>query len=243
MAHSWEHRQRDIRRGPQTDGIGKIESSSYQNVQSFSLSILWVVMLPLSQFSFHQQQGHVLSVCPLHVSLQMHQRPSVPTHHRGLSSLADVTHLASVIERDVNPAPLQSRAVGWGGTGRYIERDMRKEVGYRRQRSICRHCAGTQTQHWSGQVRQVLSYLTKKTRGVSEGLGPLTFRLRPGGQKPHWGLCRGGMLWELLMSCCTPSCVTCIHCRGAGLHHCGAVPRWRYLSDSKWGVRGCWRLC
>ncbi|KAI3353808.1 hypothetical protein L3Q82_005034 [Scortum barcoo] len=59
----------------------------------------------------------------------MHQRPSVPTHQRGLSSLADVTHPASVIERDANPAPLQSLAVGWGGTGRDIGRDTRKEVG------------------------------------------------------------------------------------------------------------------
>lgn len=69
------------------------------------------------------------SVCPLYVSLQMRQRPSVPTHHRALSSPADVTHPASVIERDANPAPLQSLAVGRGGTGRDIERDRRKEVG------------------------------------------------------------------------------------------------------------------
>ncbi len=48
---------------------------------------------------------------------------------RGLSSPADVTHPASVIERDANPSPLQSLAVGWGGTDWVAERDMRKEIG------------------------------------------------------------------------------------------------------------------
>lgn len=89
-------------------------------------------------------------MCHLCASLQMHQQPSVPTHQRGLSSLAYVTHPASVIERDANPAPLQSLAVGWGGTGRDIERDMRKEVGYRRQRSACKLWSSReiQTQRW-----------------------------------------------------------------------------------------------
>ena len=92
----------------------------------------------MGQFGFHQQCGRVPSVCPLFVSLQMHQQPSVPTHQRGRSSLADVTYPASVIERDANPAPLQSLTVGWGGTDRDIERDMRKEVGCWRQGSACR---------------------------------------------------------------------------------------------------------
>lgn len=64
-----------------------------------------------------QQHDHRPSVCPLYVSVQMHQRPSVPTHQRGLSSLPDVTHAASVIKRDVNPAPLQSLAAEWDREG------------------------------------------------------------------------------------------------------------------------------
>lgn len=127
------------RHGGQTHGMGKTESGSYLiNVQNLSLSSLWEVLLLMSQFSFHQQCGHVPSVCPLFVSLQMHQRPSVPTHQRGRSSLADVTHPASVIERDANPTPLQSLTVGWGGTDRDIERDTRKEVGCWRRGSACR---------------------------------------------------------------------------------------------------------
>lgn len=57
------------------------------------------------------------------VSVQ--RRSSDPLHQLcrgGLSSLADVTHPASVIETDANPAPLQSPAVGWAGMGRDIER-------------------------------------------------------------------------------------------------------------------------
>lgn len=85
--------------------------------KKFSLIILCTVTLLLSQFVLHHQWGHVPSVCPLCASLQMHHRPSVPTHQRGLSSPADVTHPASVIERDVNPAPLQSLTVGGVGQG------------------------------------------------------------------------------------------------------------------------------
>lgn len=59
----------------------------------------------------------------------------MPPHQRGLPSLADVTPPASVIERDVNPAPLQS--LGWGGTGKDIERDMRKEVGVGKKENTC----------------------------------------------------------------------------------------------------------
>lgn len=56
----------------------------------------------------------------------------------GLSSLADVTQPASVIETDANPAPLQSLAVGWGGPGRdgegYWEtRDKRRRIGETRE--------------------------------------------------------------------------------------------------------------
>lgn len=68
----------------------------------------------------------------------------MPTQQRGLSSLVDVTHQASVIEIDANPAPLQSLAVGWVGTGRDIESNMRKKVGY--GGNICRLRAHRETQ-------------------------------------------------------------------------------------------------
>lgn len=43
----------------------------------------------------------------------------LPTHQKGPAGPADVTHPASVIERDANPAPLQSLAAGagWGEAG------------------------------------------------------------------------------------------------------------------------------
>lgn len=110
-----------------------------------------------SSFEFYEQRGLVQSVWPLYVSLEMHQCRSVPPHQRGLPSLADVTPPASVIERDANPAPLQSLAEGWGGTGRDIERDMRKEVGHGRQANTCWLWASRETQRRPGLVKQVLS--------------------------------------------------------------------------------------
>lgn len=42
----------------------------------------------------------------------------MPSHQKGRSGSADVTRPASVIERDANPAPLQSLAAGTRGRGR-----------------------------------------------------------------------------------------------------------------------------
>lgn len=42
----------------------------------------------------------------------------MPSHQKGRSGSADVTRPASVIERDANPAPLQSLAAGTKGRGR-----------------------------------------------------------------------------------------------------------------------------
>lgn len=172
-------------------------------------------------------------------------RLTVPTHQRELSSLADVTHPVSVIERDANPAPLQSLVVGGGGWDREGYWERHEEESWTQQTKGVH--ASRQTRHWSGQVAQVLSWLTNKTRhtsayslspGILKDLGLNPSKLRPGGQKPLWGLCRGGMLWELLTSSCTPSCVLCTHWGGVRLHHCGAVPRrGTHLSDCKWGVR------
>lgn len=55
----------------------------------------------------------------IHLSLCVFLLVGEETQQRGgLSRLADVTHPASVIETDANPAPLQSPAAGWAGTGR-----------------------------------------------------------------------------------------------------------------------------
>lgn len=62
--------------------------------------------------------GAICHLRALYASFWMHQQTRVPTLQRGLSSPNDVTLPASVIERDTNPAPLQSLAVGWGRTER-----------------------------------------------------------------------------------------------------------------------------
>lgn len=131
--------------GPLRDDMDRIERDSLQKVQN---SMLWNHILS------YMSSRAFCNLCVLHISLEAHQRRSVPTHQRELSSLADVTHPASVIERDANPAPLQSQR---GGTGRDTERDMRKEVGYGRQGDTCRLQASWGTQHRPGLERQVLS--------------------------------------------------------------------------------------
>lgn len=109
-------------------------------MHNYTLTILRIVTLLLRHLSVLPWWDHVPSVCPFHASLQMHQLPSVPTHHKGLSSLADVTRPDSVIERDANPAPIQSLAVGGVGQkgilretwGMKLETgDKAKHVGYR----------------------------------------------------------------------------------------------------------------
>lgn len=180
----------------------------------------------------------------------MLQRLAAPAHQRELSSLADVTHPVSVIERDANPAPLQSLVVGEVGQRGILRETWRRKLDTGDKGVY----VSRQTQPWFGQVTQVLSWLTNKTRhistygsspGILKDLGLTPSKLRPGGQKPLWGLCRGGMLWELLTSSsCTPSGVICTHWGGVRLHYCGAVPRWRtHLPDCKWGVRTCYNVC
>lgn len=179
----------------------------------------------------------------------MHQWPSALSHQRRLSSLADVTHRASVIERDANPAPPQSLAVGWGGTGRDIERDTYQGSSIRDTREHML-ALGLQTNSISTLNLDKQDKAIRHTFAscwnppVLEGVSCPLSRLRPGCQKPQWGHCGGGMLWKLPTSSCTPSHATCSHCGGARLHQRGFVPRWRgQLPDSNWGVRSCCCLC
>lgn len=136
---------------------------------------------------------------------------------------------------------------------------MRTEVGCWRRGSACRlpwaHrrtlISDTNLDEWDQRRRPEHCPILCWTLGT-EGLFFLIFsdkpppppsRIRPGGQKPERGLCRGGMLWELLHCSYTPWAGAWAPRGGVRLHQCGAVPGWRRpLPDGKWGVRGWWPL-
>lgn len=80
------------------------------------ISMIFVKSFALTETTWcPNSHGDVCHPCAPHASLQMLQRLRVPTHQMALSSPADVTRPASVIERDANPAPLQSLVVGGVG--------------------------------------------------------------------------------------------------------------------------------
>lgn len=155
----------------------------------------------------------------------------MPSHQKGRSGSADVTRPASVIERDANPAPLQSLAAGTKGRGR---RGTVTGARGGKPQAAAAEKKGTHAGLESGLTAGRRAALSS-SRATPTGLRvpirppnplnpPLPIpppRLRPGGPKPLRGLCGGRPLREVLTSSsCSPSGGA-----AARLHDGDAVPR------------------